>query len=386
MYKVLVMDKFCFDIIAPLVRVDELRRHGVTLHLKLENERQPIADVPAVYFVQPTRANVGRIASDFKNGLYEAYHLNFSSSLPRQLLEELATESVKAEAASKVAKVFDQYVNFVSLSGDAFSLAQKDAYVALNDPTATDAEVETAVADIVQGLFSVCVTLGQLPIIRCPKGGAAEMIASELERTLRDHMKGKGSLFSELGGGAGSAGAQRTLLCLFDRNFDLTAPLQHVWTYQPLVHDVLNMRLNRVDVKGESAADAAAPNAGKKSYDLEDNDPFWTSNAAAQFPKVAEEVEAELARYKKAVEALNAQTDLGATDEDMADNTKKLVSAVQSLPELQVRKPTTAAGKVTRCVLFFFQPRVRVPARQSLPSYLIFFRRVTRDVSLRAGA
>lgn len=46
------MDRFCRDIIAPLLRLNELRRHGVTLHLVLENERQPIPDVPAIYFVQ----------------------------------------------------------------------------------------------------------------------------------------------------------------------------------------------------------------------------------------------------------------------------------------------------------------------------------------------
>ena len=40
------------------------------------------------------------------------------------------------------------------------------------------------------------------------------------------------------GGAMGGAG-QRPILCLFDRNFDLSTALQHVWTYQPLVHDVL---------------------------------------------------------------------------------------------------------------------------------------------------
>ena len=81
------MDRFCFDVVTPLVRVNELRRHGVTLHLLLENDRQPIADVPAVYFVQPSSANVKRISTDLGGALYESYHLNFSSSLPRALLE-----------------------------------------------------------------------------------------------------------------------------------------------------------------------------------------------------------------------------------------------------------------------------------------------------------
>ena len=339
-YKILVMDRHCFDVITPLVRVNELRRHGVTLHLLLDNERQPIHDVPAVYFVRPTAHNVARISADFAAGLYESYHLNFSSSLPRPMLEDLAAGSVKANAAGKVAKVFDQYVDFVSLAEDIFSLAQKDAYVALNDPTAKDADVEAAVGEVVKGLLSVCATLGRVPIIRCPRGGAAEMVAQQLEKQLRDHVDARGSMFSDhagMGSGLGSR-EERPILCIFERNFDLAAALQHAWTYAPLVHDVLDMRLNRVDItQGSSALDAAA---GKKSYDLEDNDPFWRANNDAQFPKVAEEVESELAAYKKAIAEVNAQTSLGdpSSDADMATNTQKLVSAVASLPELQERK------------------------------------------------
>ena len=339
-YKVLIMDRFCFNVIAPLVRVAELRRHGVTLHLLLENERQPIPDVPAVYFVQATEENVRRLASDFTGGLYDAYHLNFSSSLPRPLLESLAAASVKARAANKVARVMDQYINFVSLGSDVFSLAQPNTYVALNDPAAADRDVEAAVARVVEGLFSVCATLGQPPIIRCPKGGAAEMIASELEKMIRDHVSGKGSgLFSDLGGGGrggGGLSTRRPLLCLFDRNYDLATALQHGWTYQPLVHDALNMRLNRVDIRGESVAEQAA---GKKSYDLEEDDPFWRDHGDAEFPKVAEEVEAELASYKRAMADINDKTNsVGADDADVGANTQNLVSAVASLPELQERK------------------------------------------------
>lgn len=43
------------DILAPLLHVNELRKHGVTLHLLLDSERQPIPDVPAVYFVEVRR-------------------------------------------------------------------------------------------------------------------------------------------------------------------------------------------------------------------------------------------------------------------------------------------------------------------------------------------
>ena len=89
-------------------------------------------------------------------------------------------------------------------------------------------------AGIVDGLFSVCVTLGVVPVIRCPKGGAAEHVAALLDGKLRDALRARSNLFSE--GTLGlSASLSRPLLCLFDRNFDLSGALQHPWTYKPLV-------------------------------------------------------------------------------------------------------------------------------------------------------
>ena len=39
----LVLDKFTHDIIAPLVTLKDLRDHGVTLHLKLQQDREEIS-------------------------------------------------------------------------------------------------------------------------------------------------------------------------------------------------------------------------------------------------------------------------------------------------------------------------------------------------------
>ena len=45
--------------------------------------RQPIPDVPAVFFVTPTDASIKRIAGDISDGLYDSVYLNFSSALSR---------------------------------------------------------------------------------------------------------------------------------------------------------------------------------------------------------------------------------------------------------------------------------------------------------------
>ena len=128
---------------------------------------------------------------------------------------------------------------------------------------------------IVSGLFSVVVTMGTIPIIRCAKGGAAELVAAKLDRKLRDHvLNSKDNLFSPGQRGQQNAYAtpSRPVLIILDRNVDLVPMLSHSWTYQSLVHDVLKMHLNRITVP---AADAANPNAKPKAYDLNASDFFW---------------------------------------------------------------------------------------------------------------
>lgn len=49
---------------------------------------------------------------------------------------------------------------------------------------------------MVDGLFAVCVTLGTIPIIRCPKGNAAEAVATRLDKKLRENLRdARNSLF-----------------------------------------------------------------------------------------------------------------------------------------------------------------------------------------------
>jgi hypothetical protein len=157
LYKVLVLDKFCRDVIAPLLRVSELRRHGVTLHLALEAERQAIADVPAVYLLQPTPKNAERVAADLAAGLYDSVHLNFATAVPNRLLEQVAAGALASGNLGRVARVYDQYVAFVALEAGLFSLGLPGSYLELNDPAARDTQIEVCCVCCV---LCLCVCLG----------------------------------------------------------------------------------------------------------------------------------------------------------------------------------------------------------------------------------
>jgi len=76
-----------------------------------------------------------------------------------------------------------------------------------------------------------------------------------------------------------------TVLLILDRKIDLVSVLSHGWTYQALVSDCLEMKLNRVTVTSPQK---------KGAYDLDANDFFWAKNAANPFPQVAEDIDMEL--------------------------------------------------------------------------------------------
>lgn len=121
-WKVLIYDRYGQDVISPLLSVKELQDLGVTLHLQLHSARDPIPDIPAIYFCYPSEENLERISRDLQNHLYESYYFNFTSPITRQRLEDLATAAINSQSVAQVLKVYDQYLNFISLEDDMFIL------------------------------------------------------------------------------------------------------------------------------------------------------------------------------------------------------------------------------------------------------------------------
>lgn len=170
------------------------------------------------------------------------------------------------------------------------------------------------------------------------------MVAQRLDRKLRDHiLNSKENLFSNARSTAAGTPQSRPVLILLDRNVDLIPMLSHSWTYQSLVHDVLNMKLNRITIESPIDENNPARGTSKKAYDLNASDFFWAKNAGVPFPQVAEDIDAELTKYKEDTAAITKKT--GVTDlEDLQNDTsasaQHLKAAITLLPEMRERKGT----------------------------------------------
>lgn len=303
--------------------------------------------------------------------------MNFISPISRQRLEDLAAAALQAGTVASVHKVYDQYVNFITLEDDMFVLRHQNSdplsYYAINRANTQDAEMEAIMDTMVDSLFSVCVTLGSVPIVRAPRGTAAEMVARKLDKRLRENLwDARNNLFHADATQAGAFSyGQRPLLLLLDRNIDMATSLHHTWTYQALAHDVMDLSLNRVVVPEDEDATAAVEGGarskagGRKACDLDGRDKFWRQHKGSPFPAVAEAIQEELERYRSSEEEIKRlKTSMGGgmsgDEADLAyalvnDNTERLTSAVNSLPQLMEQKRlidmhTRIATSILTCI------------------------------------
>lgn len=331
-------------------------------HSQLHSDRDPIPDAPAIYFCAPTEENLGRISQDLQSGLYDVHHMNFISPISRQRLEDLAAAALHAGTVASIHKVYDQYVNFITLEDDMFVLRHQQSdslsYYAINRANTQDVEMEAIMDAMVDSLFAVFVTLGTVPVIRAQRGTAAEMVARKLDKKLRENLwDARNNLFHTDATQAGAFSFQRPILILLDRNLDMATSLHHTWTYQALAHDVMDLALNRVVLPDDATASGDATSgvrskaAGRKACDLDARDKFWRTHKGSPFPTVAEAIQEELEQYRSSEEEIKRlKTSMGIADggagggeSELAyamvnDNTERLTSAVNSLPQLLEQK------------------------------------------------
>ena len=217
---------------------------------------------------------------------------------------------------------------------------------------------------IVDGLFSVLATLGTVPIIRSPTGNAAELVAQKLYKKIKDNLQNtRSNLFPSTSNFSKQQNVlnqqfqnqqrfqplsfQRPILLILDRNIDLATPLHHTWTYQALIHDVLQLKLNQIRLI-ERNEKSGVTSQKIKNYDLSIDDKFWQTHKGSPFPQVAEAVQEELDSFRAEEERLKSlKKTMGINDglegdeenlDLISDTTAKITSAVTSLPELLEKK------------------------------------------------
>eukprot|EP00981_Chlorochromonas_danica_P007329 scaffold1690_cov177-Ochromonas_danica.AAC.6 len=359
----------CRDIISPLLNVGALRQRGVTLHLLIQSEREAVPDAPVVYFIRPTESNVKKIAEDCTKQLYRAAYVNFLTRIERPLLEKFAQDLVGQGAVSSVAKVYDQYLDFIALESNLFTLNIPHAFSLYNEPSLKEQDIRSFMHRVAMGLVSMVRVLGSLPIIRAPRGGAAEMLAQEVNTLLKEAVFSRGPVQAIFEDCLVAHDRARPLMIVVDRASDFFPVLQHTSAYQALISDLLDCKLNRVTVEVQEKGLPNGVGGGKKkTYDLNtQSDTFLAHYAGAPFPEAVDANEKELADVIQREQAIRSRPDFneasaiaGGAGEGKG---RDLSEAIESLPEILSKKSQLEAHTSV------MQAVMRGIAQREVPTY-----------------
>lgn len=365
-WRVLVYDKPARDTVLALASGSKrglFRDCGVTLKMLLDSPRERVPDVQAVYLIRPTEENVELVARDAAQGLYDSLHVNFSSPVSQVVLERFAKRVGESGGASSVARVFDQFLGFVSLEPSLFTLNLTGSFAAYNASGALDQDVKKSMEAAADGLVDALVTLGRVPIVRAPHDGPAEMVArkvvAKIERLLKDRV------FQEAG-----AVEQRPVLLILDRGLDMITPLRHSEAYQCLVDDLVGpIRLNKVALSstkqpvnaGTTGGVASSASTTTTTHELDaEVDQFWGEYRDAPFQdaiKAQNEAVKEVDERARRLGPVAASASAGGEDPGGAA-ARELADAVSALPELTERKRSLAVhGNLMRAAFQEIQRR-----------------------------
>lgn len=324
-WKLLIFDNVGRSIIAPLLKVKDLREMGVTLHMMIDKPREAVPGAPAIYFCAPTEQNIARIAQDCVNELYQWVYVNFTAQIQRKLLEqfaELLSAGGKLQSIRHI-KVVDRTLSYVALSNDLFSLMLPGTLRTLNSRHTQDAQMDECLQKMVLGITHVVLTMQTLPVVAYAKSGASEELAKRVTQSINDALQER-TLSPSAAGGLG-----RPLLLIVDRCNDLASALHHPFSYRGLLIDAMGMTLNKVDVMSDGK---------EKTFEIDpEGDAFFKQNCGVDFGSIAPNVEAALGEYKRDVAQLGAENsssgDHHASDGNDAAAMSKMLANAPKLAE-----------------------------------------------------
>ncbi|CDK28808.1 unnamed protein product [Kuraishia capsulata CBS 1993] len=277
--RVLLLDQFTGPIISLVSTQSELLQHEVYLIDRLENlSRDKMRHLKCICFVKPTEETITALVDELQNPKYSGYSIYFNNIVSKPQLERLA-ESDNMELVSKVVEIFEDYY---VVNKDLFSFNQSDIF-----GSAIDSWSPGVFNKVSEGMMSVLLSLKAKPIIRFERNSKmASKLASDLAYEISQNVQ----LFE-----FGVKQDTPPLLLILDRKNDPITPLLIPWTFQSMVHELIGIANNTVDL-------SCIPNAPKELKQVvlsSDQDTFYHDSMYLNFGDLSDKIKHYVDQYKQ---------------------------------------------------------------------------------------
>ncbi|KAJ3608702.1 hypothetical protein NHX12_023232 [Muraenolepis orangiensis] len=219
--------------------------------------------------------NVECLIQELRRPKYSVYFIYFSNVISKSEVKSLA----EADEQEVVAEVQEFYGDFIAVNPHLFSLNLQG--IARGRGWEPSMLVRST-----QGLTSVLLALKKCPVIRYQMSSD---LAKRLAESVKHFITKEYELFD----------FRKTevppLLLILDRSDDAITPLLNQWTYQAMVHELLGLNNNRIDL-------SRVPGISKDLREVvlsADNDEFYANNLYLNFGEIGTNIKNLMEDFQK---------------------------------------------------------------------------------------
>jgi len=329
--KVLLLDAETIGIISMVFSQSDILEHEVYLVERIDNEQsEKMRHLNAICFLRPTNQNFLLLSRELKKPKYNEYHLFFTNVVPHTRLEQLAC----CDECEVVHQVQEFFADVFAVNHDLFSL-NLPSTIRLHEDHKSWTSYEESIFDrIVEGLLAVCLAVRMLPAVRYTSSSElGHRIAYKLQQRITEEQ----SLFEAIE--REKKGEPCPVLLLLDRRNDPVTPLLNQWTYQAMLHELLGMDNNRIDMSGVAGVHSEMREIVMSST----QDQFFEENALSNFGDLGVSIKQYVEKYQKAtkntatiesIEEMQRFVDEYPEFRRMSGNVSKHVAVVHELSNI----------------------------------------------------
>ena len=287
---------------------------------------QSFTHLIAVAIVQPSPATLHALTTLLATPRYIEYHLFFTNLLPAGYLDALSKEDVH----DYVKSVHEYYIDFYALSPSLYHLNNTSTTCTARLHPSTRVPLATAMSAQfdreVAGVIALLLSQKKRPDIRY---AASSHQAQTIAQSVAEVIRREAELFAFPQEGAS------TLLLLLDRRDDPVTPLLSQWTYQAMVHELLTIHNNRIDMRrhnpsylSTSTSNGSTPALGHREEQMKKDlqelvlspqqDDFFKQNQFANFGEMGERIK-QLVTHYQSVTKSNVKLDSIEALQDFVD-------------------------------------------------------------------
>ncbi|CAN9503576.1 unnamed protein product [Ophioblennius macclurei] len=320
--KVLLMDKETTSIVSVVYTQSEILQKEVYLFERIDSQnRDSMKHLKAICFLRPTKENVEHLIQELRRPKYSVYFIYFSNVISKSEIKALA----EADEQEVVAEVQEFYGDFIAVNPHLFSLN-------LQGVTRGRSWEPTLLSRCTQGLTSVLLALKKCPVIRY-------QLSSDTSKRLAESVKQIITKEYEL------FDFRKTevppLLLILDRSDDAITPLLNQWTYQAMVHELLGLNNNRIDL-------SRVPGISKDLREVvlsAENDEFYANNLYLNFGEIGTNI-------KNLMEDFQKKKPKGQQKLESISDMKAFVDNYPQFKKMSgtVSKHVTVVGELSRLV------------------------------------